>query len=74
VIGLPSVRKVKWTINITQPDHGLFFGYVLRGSIDGVAMSIGEGWAVPQAVLVLSGYINDIWSTQNALNIRDARE
>lgn len=62
-----------WTINVTQPGHGLHFGYVLRGSVGGVAMSIGEGWGVAQKVPVLSGYINDVWILQNQVNIDDAR-
>jgi len=61
-----------WTINVTQPGHGLHFGYVLRGSVDGKAISIGEGWEIPQAVPVLSGYINDVWKGHNQRNIDDA--
>ncbi len=62
-----------WVINVTQPGHGLHFGYVLRGSVDGKAMSIGEGWAIPQVVPVLSGYINDVWKAHNQQNIDDAK-
>jgi len=61
-----------WVINVTQPGHGLHFGYVLRGSVDSKAMSIGEGWALPQVVPVLSGYINDVWKGHNQRNIDDA--
>lgn len=62
-----------WVINVTQRGHGLHFGYVLRGSVDGKAISIGEGWAIPQAVPVLSGYINDVWKGHNQQNIDDAK-
>lgn len=62
-----------WVVNVTQPGHGLHFGYVLRGSVDGTAMSIGEGWAIPQAIPGLSGYINDVWIDQNMKNINDAQ-
>ena len=62
-----------WVINVTQPGHGLHFGYVLRGSVDGTAVSIGEGWAVPQAVPGLSDYINSVWVGQNQQNIDDAK-
>jgi len=58
---------------VTQPGHGLHFGHVLRGSIDGQAISIGEGWAIPQIIPGLSQYINDVWSGQNQRNIDDAR-
>ena len=61
-----------WVINVTQPGHGLHFGYVLRGSVNGEVISIGEGWAAPQAVPVLSGYINDVWVGHNQRNIDDA--
>ena len=61
-----------WVINVTQSGHGLHFGYVLRGSVNGEVISIGEGWAAPQAVPVLSGYINDVWVGHNQRNIDDA--
>ncbi|NLC36169.1 MAG: hypothetical protein GX772_06960 [Alcaligenaceae bacterium] len=62
-----------WVINVTQPGHGLHFGYVLRGSVDGMALSIGEGWAVPQVVPGLSEYINSVWYGHNQKNIDDAK-
>lgn len=62
-----------WVINVTQPGHGLHFGYVLRGSVNGEAISIGEGWAIPQAVPLLSEYINDVWEGHNQRNIDDAQ-
>lgn len=62
-----------WVINVTQRGHGLHFGYVLRGSVNGEAISIGEGWAIPQAVPVLSEYINDVWEGHNQRNIDDAK-
>jgi len=61
-----------WTINVTQPGHGLHFGYVLRGSVNGTAITIGEGWAVPQVIPVLSEYINNVWVGHNQKNIDDA--
>lgn len=61
-----------WVINVTQPGHGLHFGYVLRGSVGGQAISIGEGWAIPQAIPVLSGYINNVWIDHNQRNVDDA--
>ena len=68
-----TVGSDKWVINVTQPGHGLHFGFVLRGSVNGVAMSIGEGWALPQAVPVLGSYINDVWVEHNQRNIDAAR-
>jgi len=68
-----TVGSDKWAINVTQPGHGLHFGFVLRGSINGVAMSIGEGWALPQAAPLLGPYINSVWVEQNQRNIDAAR-
>jgi RHS repeat-associated protein len=62
-----------WVVNVTRPGHGLHFGYVLRGSVDGVAMSIGEGWAPVQTWPFLGDYINDVWLQQNQVNIDNAR-
>ena len=62
-----------WTLNVTQPGHGLHFGFVLRGSVDGKAVSIGEGWAWAQAVPGMSDYINDVWYPQNQKNIDEAK-
>lgn len=63
-----------WTINVTQPGHGLHFGYVLRGSVGGQVMTIGEGWAIPQAFGFASdAIINDVWKDHNQKNIDDAR-
>jgi hypothetical protein len=62
-----------WVINVTQPGHGLHFGYVLRGSVDGVAISIGEGWAPIQTWPYLGDLINDVWIQQNQVNIDNAR-
>jgi hypothetical protein len=45
----------------------------LRGSVDGEAISIGEGWAPIQTWPILSGYINDVWYQQNQVNIDNAR-
>jgi hypothetical protein len=63
----------KWVINVTQPGHGLHFGFVLRGSINGTVMSIGEGWAIPQVVPGLGQYINSAWESQNQKNIDEAK-
>jgi len=68
-----TVGSDKWAINVTQPGHGLHFGFVLRGSINGVAMSIGEGWALPQAAPLLGPYIISVWVEQNQRNIDAAR-
>jgi len=62
-----------WALNVTQPGHGLHFGIVLRGSVDQSVESVGLGWAIPQAVPGLSGYINDVWREHNARNIEDAK-
>jgi hypothetical protein len=62
-----------WEINVTQPGHGLHFGYVLRGSVDGKAMSIGEGWAWKQKVPGLANWVDDVWVQQNQKNIDEAR-
>ncbi|MGQ0798496.1 MAG: RHS repeat-associated core domain-containing protein [Pseudomarimonas sp.] len=62
-----------WIINVTRPGHGLHFGYVLRGSVNGEAISIGEGWALPQALPFLGDYINNVWELGNKWNIDDAR-
>ncbi|TAA26827.1 antitoxin VbhA family protein [Pseudoxanthomonas winnipegensis] len=45
----------------------------ISGSVNGEAISIGEGWAIPQAVPVLSEYINDVWEGHNQRNIDDAK-
>ncbi len=63
----------KWVINVTQPGHGLHFGYVLRGSVDHQAMSIGEGWALKQIIPVLGPYVDDVWVEQNQRNIDEAK-
>jgi len=63
-----------WTINVTEPGHGLNFGYVLRGSVGGEAITIGEGWAIEEAFGGLSNaIINDVWIEQNQQNIDNAR-
>ena len=61
-----------WTLNVTQPGHGLHFGYVLRGSVNGTAYSIGEGWAIKQNIPLLGGYVDDVWKQQNQNNIDEA--
>ena len=61
-----------WTINVTEPTHGFHFGYVLRGSVDGQTMSIGEGWAKKQTMwgsLGLAAYADNVWIEQNQVNI-----
>lgn len=67
-----SLAGDDWVVNVTQPGHGLHFDYVLRGSVNGQVVSIGEGWALPQAVPVLSEYINNVWRHHNEQNIDDA--
>ena len=62
-----------WVINVTQPGHGLHFGYVLRGSVNGQAITIGEGWAWKQLAPWLSTYVNDVWIEQNQQNIDEAQ-
>lgn len=63
-----------WAINVTEPGHGLHFGFVLRGSVGGVAVTFGEGWAPAQAAGALSDMaINDVWIEQNKRNIDAAR-
>jgi len=62
-----------WVLNVTELGHGLHFGYVLRGSVDGTAYSIGEGWAIKQNVPILGGYVDDVWKQQNQTNIDEAQ-
>ncbi|GAP64962.1 wall-associated protein [Mizugakiibacter sediminis] len=63
----------KWELNVTMPGHGLHFGYVLRGSVDHKAMSIGEGWAWKQMDIVPGAeYVDDVWNAQNQQNIDEA--
>ncbi len=63
-----------WTINVTEPGHLLAPGYVLRGSLDGHAITYGEGLAIPQAFGTASDLgINDVWIDHNQDNIDDAR-
>jgi hypothetical protein len=62
-----------WEINVTQPGHGLHFGYVLRGSVGGKAMSIGEGWAWKQKVPGLANWVDNVWVQQNQKNIDEAQ-
>jgi hypothetical protein len=46
---------------------------VLRGSVDGKAMSIGEGWAWKQKAAVLAGWVDNVWIQQNQKNIDEAQ-
>lgn len=60
---------------MTEPTHGFHFGFVLRGSVDGQTVSIGEGWAWKQTKigsLGMSGYVDDVWKDQNQRNINEA--
>lgn len=61
-----------WAINVTEPTHGFHFGYVLRGSVNGETISIGEGWAWKQKTPILGSYADDVWKDQNQRNINDA--
>jgi hypothetical protein len=63
-----------WTINVTEPGHPLFPGYVLRGAVDGTTITYGEGVGAAQAFGPASQIlINDVWKGQNQQNIDDAK-
>ena len=61
-----------WAINVTEPTHGFHFGYVLRGSVGGQTISIGEGWAWKQKTPILGNYADQVWQAQNQKNIDEA--
>jgi RHS repeat-associated protein len=61
-----------WAINVTEPTHGFHFGYVLRGSVNGQTISIGEGWAWKQKTPILGNYADHVWNVQNQVNIDEA--
>jgi RHS repeat-associated protein len=63
----------KWEVNVTEPSHTLFPGYVLRGVVDGNAVSYGEGTSWKQALGLASDVsINNVWIDQNKRNIDNA--
>jgi len=56
--GAPAV------VNVTQPGHRLFPGYVLRVTIDGVAHNFGEGTGAlqgPSSPTIVADAINNAW-------------
>ncbi|MEO7067919.1 MAG: RHS repeat-associated core domain-containing protein [Rhodanobacter sp.] len=62
-----------WTVNVTQGSHTLSPGYVLRGAVQGDAISYGEGTALKQNLGRASELLlNDVWIDQNQKNINDA--
>lgn len=66
-----------WTISVTEPGHALEPGYVLRGALDGKAITYGEGLGAAQAQILFWAplsqiVINDVWKAQNRQNIDDA--
>jgi len=62
-----------WTINVTEPGHPLFPGYVLRGAVGGTTITYGEGSGLAQAFGPASQIIiNDVWKSQNQTNIDNA--
>lgn len=63
-----------WTVNVTQDSHTLSPGYVLRGAVQGDAISYGEGTALKQNLGQASEFLmNDVWIDQNQKNINDAK-
>jgi|SRR6185312_12920344 len=62
-----------WTMNVTQDSHTLSPGYVLRGVVQGDAVTYGEGTALKQKLGQASDtLINDVWINQNQRNIDEA--
>ena len=63
-----------WTINVTQDTHTLASGYVLRGAVQGDAISYGEGTALKQNLGRASEVLmNDAFQAQNQKNIDEAK-
>lgn len=66
-------RGTTWTVNMTQDSHTLASGYVLRGVVQGDAISYGEGTALKQNLGQVSDFLtNDVWIDQNQRNIDNA--
>jgi len=60
-------------MNVTQDSHTLSPGYVLRGVVQGDAVTYGEGTALKQKLGQASDtLINDVWINQNQRNIDEA--
>jgi len=60
-------------MNVTQDSHTLSPGYVLRGVVQGNAVSYGEGTALKQDLGNVSDtLINNVWVGQNQKNVDEA--
>lgn len=63
-----------WTVNVTEKDHPLFPGFVLRGAVNGKIITYGQGVGKLQAGGIVSQLvIDDVWKGQNRANIDNAK-